>query len=150
MLFVIYPFSVIISPISMRISSSTMSFIVNPFPLINISIGMNQFPIAVGFVRSPVPFIAGIIWPELMSEAITHVLEPLSCVSSSILQYYWAHLLTISIIYFLMLLFLIILILLIVAIWGTIVVFVARLEELIILVWYLNLRIIGIRLDLIA
>lgn len=73
----------------MFIGSDTVCLIVKPLPLVDIAVSMYQGSMAVGLVSLPLSIILGTILPDLLTIAILHSIEQLSCVYCPIAQREW-------------------------------------------------------------
>jgi len=69
-----------------------MGFVVQPLALVDVAVGVLELALPVRLVKSPLALVARTVRPNLMSEAVSHIVQPLSSVDSSVLQLDSAHL----------------------------------------------------------
>ena len=63
-----------------------MSFVITPLPFIDVTICVHELAEAVCLVRLPLTFVLRAIWPDLMTVAVFHPVEPLTSVNCSAWQ----------------------------------------------------------------
>lgn len=86
MLLVVEPLAHIGGTVSMSVGSMPMSFVVAPLAFIDVAICVHEFAEAVCLVSLPLTFVLRAIWPDLMTIAVLHPVEPLTSVNCSAWQ----------------------------------------------------------------
>ena len=70
----------------MNVNAIAVSLVIEPFALKHITVDVPEFAATTRFVQSPEAFVAGTIGPDLNSEPMLHVAEPLTFVYSSVFE----------------------------------------------------------------
>ena len=74
MLQVYQPFAFILCPVYMSICAESVGFVLFPLSVKDVAISVPENATSLGFVILPAALILGSIWPNLDTEAVTHVL----------------------------------------------------------------------------
>jgi hypothetical protein len=83
---VVLPVSFVLSSIDVHVDSISVGFIVFPLSFVDVTVSMPELAAAVCFIFSPLSLVLGIIWPDLDSRTMSHIIDQISLVDSSILK----------------------------------------------------------------
>jgi hypothetical protein len=84
MLLILDPFAYIGGTICVFVGSVAMRFIIAPRPFVYISVRMNQNTMPIRLIILPLAVVLAAVLPDLLSIAVLHTVQQLTCVDCAI------------------------------------------------------------------
>ena len=83
---VVLPVPLVLGTVDVHVDSVAVGLVVLPLTVIYIAIGMPELAAAISLVHAPLALVLGIIWPDLDTGTMAHVVEQIAAINGAILE----------------------------------------------------------------
>ena len=83
---VVLPVSLVLGTIDVHVDSVAVGLVILPLTVIDVAVGVPELAAAISFVHAPLTLVLGIIWPDLNTGTMAHVIEQIAAINGTILE----------------------------------------------------------------
>ena len=83
---IVLPVAFVLGAIHVNVNSVSVGLVVLPFAFVDVAVGMPELSATVSLVFPPFTFVLGIVWPDLHSWSVPHLVLKISFINCSVFE----------------------------------------------------------------